>query len=79
MPHYIIGWSGHKSDVAVIVAADGIAAMEEAVRRSIACGGDGKDVDDTWAQPYDEGLAYDLGLYEPSPPNGHWLRTNGPH
>lgn len=79
MPKFIIGY-GLNANVDVIEATDLDAALTEAVGRSALDGvfeGDDACCDLTWAEPYTEGFAYDLGLLDPPTQRDVW-RSQAP-
>ena len=68
LPRFIIGF-GWQSDAEIIDAPSLEDAKRIARDRSMAAGVDAEALDDcAWAHPYDEGLAFDLGLLDPTEP-----------
>lgn len=67
MTRFIIAY-GWESETDIIDAPSLEDARQEAANRSMRLGLLDDDLcDTTWAQPYEEGLAFDLGLTEDEP------------
>ena len=79
MTRYIIGYGWH-SDVDIIEAASLDEAEMKATERSLMDGLLDDDLSDsTWAEPYSDGRAYELGLFTPDEPRSKaeaWDRAN---